>query len=53
VGGISKGNTNSSVRKKFLQDLASDEKKIKQLFVAGLTEIDINNLKKLIGSRWI
>jgi hypothetical protein len=36
---------NSSVRKNFLQDLASDEKKIKQLFDAGLTEIDINNLK--------
>ncbi|MDQ0269193.1 T7SS effector LXG polymorphic toxin [Cytobacillus purgationiresistens] len=36
---------NSSERKNFLQDLASDEKKIKQLFDAGLTETDIKNLK--------
>ena len=36
---------NSFVRKNFLQDLASDEKKIKQLFDAGLTETDIKNLK--------
>ncbi|MFS0824756.1 pre-toxin TG domain-containing protein [Bacillus sp. 1P02SD] len=37
---------NSSVRKNFLQEIVSDEKKLKQLINAGLTEIDINNLKK-------
>lgn len=37
---------NSSERKNFLQDLASDEKKIKQLHDAGLGETDIKNLKK-------
>jgi hypothetical protein len=36
---------NSSVRKNFLQDLVNDEKKVKQLFDAGLTETDIKNLK--------
>jgi hypothetical protein len=37
---------NSSERKNFLQDLASDEKKIKQLLDAGLTELDIKNSKR-------
>nr|WP_280524857.1 T7SS effector LXG polymorphic toxin [Rummeliibacillus suwonensis] len=37
---------NSSVRKNFLQDLVSNEKKIKQLIKAGITETDIKNLKK-------
>ncbi|WP_342512468.1 hypothetical protein MKY34_17895 [Sporosarcina sp. FSL K6-1522] len=36
---------NSSVRKNYLLDLASDKKKIEQLFDAGLTEADIKNLK--------
>ncbi len=37
---------NNSVRKNFLQDLVSDEKKIKPLINSGLTEMDIKNLKK-------
>ena len=36
---------NNSVRKNFLQDLASDEKKFKQLFDTGLTEIDVKNFE--------
>ncbi|MGD7007014.1 pre-toxin TG domain-containing protein [Metabacillus sp. 84] len=36
---------NSSVRKLFLKDIVNDEKKVKQLINAGLTDIDIKNLK--------